>query len=204
MDVKDLCLGALTFGDASGYDIKKFFESSFSHCFVAGYGSIYPALAELTADGLVTMRTAPGKGARKRKLYHLTETGRRAFEARLKDTEPQHKVKSEFLVLMFFAHLLPPARLETLLQERLREFKRHLAQIDEFESSSDPAVKDSPGAQFVCGFGKAVMTAASTYIRTHRRSLRKSPAPAVKPTRQTRARSKAAQNASRDRGYPNA
>ena len=204
MDVKDLCLGALTFGDASGYDIKKFFESSFSHCFLAGYGSIYPALAELTDEKLVTARTVPGKGGRRRKLYRLTDTGRRVFQVRLRDTEPQHKVKSEFLVLMFFAHLLPPAHLEALLNERLQEFERHMDQIQEFESGSSQAMQESRGALFVCGFGKAVMTAASTYIRTHRHALRKSLAPAAKSHKQTRARTKTAQNASRNRGYPNA
>jgi DNA-binding PadR family transcriptional regulator len=204
VDVKDLCLGALTFGDASGYDIKKFFESSLSHCFLAGYGSIYPALAELTEEKLVTARAVPGKGGRRRKLYRLTDAGRRAFQARLRDTEPQHKVKSEFLVLMFFAHLLPPTRLEALLNERLQEFKRHLDQIQEFESGSGQAMQESPGAQFVCGFGKAVMTAASAYIRTHRRKLRSPAGRAATPRKQTRARASTSQTASRHRGYPNA
>ena len=45
VDVKTVCLGMLTDGEASGYDLKKHFESSFGHFFAAGYGSIYPALA---------------------------------------------------------------------------------------------------------------------------------------------------------------
>lgn len=64
--VKDLCLGALTFGDASGYDIKKFFPQSFSRFYAAGYGSIYPALTELTVADLVGClhkRAAPGRTA---------------------------------------------------------------------------------------------------------------------------------------------
>ncbi len=76
---RSLCLGALTYGEATGYDIKKFFESSFSHCFLAGYGSIYPALAELTAAKLVTTRTVPGHGGPSRKIYRLTDAGRKAF-----------------------------------------------------------------------------------------------------------------------------
>ncbi len=40
MDVKTVCLGMLTDGAASGYDLKKQFESSFGHFFAAGYGSI--------------------------------------------------------------------------------------------------------------------------------------------------------------------
>jgi DNA-binding PadR family transcriptional regulator len=53
MDVKTVCLGMLTDGDASGYDLKKEFESSFGHFFAAGYGSIYPALGALARDGMV-------------------------------------------------------------------------------------------------------------------------------------------------------
>ncbi len=49
MSVKDLYLGVLTFGNASGYDLKKFFLQSFGHFYAAGYGPIHPALAELTS-----------------------------------------------------------------------------------------------------------------------------------------------------------
>ena len=54
MDVKTVCLGMLTDGAASGYDLKKQFESTFGHFFAAGYGSIYPALSSLAGQGLVT------------------------------------------------------------------------------------------------------------------------------------------------------
>ena len=196
LDVKDLCLGALTYGDATGYDIKKFFESSFSHCFLAGYGSIYPALAELTAEKLVTARTVPGRGKPSRKLYHLTESGRRAFLAKLQETEPQHKVKSEFLVLMYFAHLLPRDRLDAILDERLHDIERQLRLIQEFESGSGRDERtNSSGARFVCGFGKTLMGAAREYIRTHRRGLSKA-GTAVSSTKHARTRRKAALAAS--------
>jgi len=54
VSIKDLCLGVLTFGNASSYDLKKFFQPSFSHFYTAVYGSIYPALAKLTPAGLVS------------------------------------------------------------------------------------------------------------------------------------------------------
>lgn len=193
MDVKDLCLGALTYGDATGYDIKKFFESTFSHCFLAGYGSIYPALAELTDEKLVTARTVPGQGGPSRKVYHLTEAGRKIFLARLKQTAPQHKVKSEFLVLMHFAHLLPSSRLDAVLDQQLHEIEHKLELIHAYEGGS-PA---SSGARFVCGFGKAVMGAAHDYIRTHRHGLRKANG-ASQTTKPARARHKGALAASRN------
>ena len=200
MDVKDLCLGALTYGDATGYDIKKFFENTFSHCFLAGYGSIYPALAELTEAKLVTARVVPGQGGPSRKLYHLTAAGRKAFLAKLGNTMPQHKVKSEFLVLMYFAHLLPHAQLDAILDQHLEEIERQLELIHAQERSSEAC---SSGARFVNGFGKAVMTAASEYIRNHRHALA-GHGTAHPTTKQARARHKPAHAASRNRGYTNA
>ena len=194
MDVKDLCLGALTYGDATGYDIKKFFESSLSHCFLAGYGSIYPALAELTEEKLVTARTVPGHGGPSRKVYHLTAAGKKAFLAKLGKTNPQHKVKSEFLVLMHFAHLLPSAQLDAILDQRLEEIDRQLGLIRAMER--DTVSAGSSGARFVSGFGKAVMTAAGDYIRTHRHALAKGGG--TLSTRTTRARRKAAHAAQRN------
>ena len=171
MDVKDLCLGALTFGDATGYDIKKFFERTFSHFFVAGYGSIYPALAELTRAKLISAKTVAGQGRPDRKVYHLTAAGREAFLARLSETTPHHKVKSEFLVLMYFSHLLPAAQVETVLDSRLQEFEQHLQRIEQHEACQHPESADPPGMKFVCGFGKTVMTAASQYIRDCRKNV---------------------------------
>lgn len=54
MDVETVCLGMLTDGAASGYELKKQFESTFGHFFAAGYGSIDPALSSLAGQGLVT------------------------------------------------------------------------------------------------------------------------------------------------------
>ena len=72
MDVRTLCLGVLSFGDATGYEIKKYFEEAFSHFFVAGYGSIYPALAELAEEGLVRVRDQIGDRRAGAKVYQLT------------------------------------------------------------------------------------------------------------------------------------
>ena len=53
MDVRTLCLGVLSLGDASGYEIKKRLESTFNHFYDASFGSIYPALNQLQKEGLV-------------------------------------------------------------------------------------------------------------------------------------------------------
>ncbi|MGH8399211.1 MAG: helix-turn-helix transcriptional regulator [Gammaproteobacteria bacterium] len=171
VNVKDLCLGALSFGDASGYDLKKFFESSFRHFCAAGYGSIYPALAELTDEGLVSCHeeTQPGKPGRK--LYQLTDAGRKSFLKSLEKTSPEYKVKSDFLLALYFTHLLPPEHLQSLLDGRIAELNRQINQIEQAEDDADAPCKSTIGKQFVSGFGLTVMTAARDYLRAHRHKL---------------------------------
>ena len=51
MNVRTLCLGVLSFGDATGYEIKKMAEDGlFSHFIEASFGSIYPALTKMTDE----------------------------------------------------------------------------------------------------------------------------------------------------------
>lgn len=168
MNVKELCLGALTFGDASGYDLKKFFEQAFIHFCVAGFGSIYPALAELTAAGLVTCSEESQQGKPDRRVYRLTEAGRSAFVKDLETTEPQHKVKSDFLLMLYFAHLLPPERFEAVLDDRIAQLDRQLERIHQCTQDAAEVPMQPIGAGFVREFGTVSMTAARDYLRNNR------------------------------------
>jgi DNA-binding PadR family transcriptional regulator len=171
VNVKELCLGALTFGDASGYDLKKFFEQTFNHFCVAGFGSIYPALAELTAAGLVTCSDEPQQGKPDRRVYHLTDAGHQAFVKDLETAEPQHKVKSDFLLILYFAHLLTPERLDSVLDDRIAHLDRQLGLIQQSKQDVTAMVPLSLGAEFVNGFGNAVINAALDYLRNNRKQF---------------------------------
>jgi len=169
MDVKTVCLGMLTDGEASGYDLKKAFESSFGHCFPAGYGSIYPALASLAEDGLVSCREIPQDGKPDRKEYCITAAGRKHLLAALDNPAPSHKIRSEFLATMAFAHLMTPEQIETVLDSRIEDANRNLQIIDDFENCCD---RDWPvGVRFTLGFGRAMMHAMKTYVEENRAML---------------------------------
>lgn len=180
MDVKTLCLGLLSQGEASGYDLKKTFETRFRHFFVAGYGSIYPALAELAGAGLVECRSEPQEGRPDRKVYRITRSGRARFLDRLQRTNPQHRLRSEFLAVLYFAELLPAARRSELLADRLAQLRAVLADLEQ----APPY--EAPGARFVAGFGAAVARAAADYIEQQGHLLDHCP-----QTRDTTARSAA-------------
>ena len=172
MDVKTLCLGVLTEGDATGYDIKKYFECTVSHFFVAGFGSIYPALADLTREGLVTCREEQEANRPERKVYSITEAGREAFIRSLEDTPPRHKVRSEFLVLLHFAHLMPEERLRAIVDERIGELTRDLSMLEQFFARYARGECDCEAGQiFGAGMAHAAMKASRDYIDSNREAL---------------------------------
>ena len=173
MDVKTLCLGVLTEGDQTGYEIKQRFEEGFRHFFVAGYGSIYPALAELTRRGLVHCTNVEQESRPDKKVYGITESGRRCLIEELLATPPRHKVRSEFLVLIYFAHLLPPAAVARIIEQMIGEWQSMLAHIESCvfsgEDGEGPCL--TAGARFTAGFGRAVVSAASDYVENHKQEL---------------------------------
>ena len=162
MDVKTLCLGVLTERDLTGYEIKQHFEEAFSHFFVAGYGSIYPALADLTRRGLVECTSVPQEKRPDKKVYSLTVEGREALVDELMATPPRHKIRSEFLVLMVFAHLLPPAKVAEIADAMVAQWDGLLGSIE--ACMADPDADMAPGMRFAAGYGQAVMQAARRYV----------------------------------------
>jgi PadR family transcriptional regulator AphA len=172
MDVKTVCLGMLTDGEASGYDLKKHFESSFGHFFAAGYGSIYPALAALAADDLVSCECIPQDGKPDRKVYSITDAGRAALQGELDKPNPSHKIRSEFLATMCFAHLMSDEQVATVLCNRIAEIESYEKLFDEFEQT---CMHDTPhGMNFTVGMGRAVMLAMKKYIQENGHQLKNS------------------------------
>lgn len=172
MDVKTVCLGMLTDGPASGYDMKKCFESTFGHFFPAGYGSIYPALATLARNGLVEFEEVPQKGKPDRKVYSITDDGRAELDKALSNPTPTHKVRSEFLAMMCFAHLMSDEQINEVIDNKLAELDSFLKLLDELPMCQ--ANGANKGTQFVAGFGQFVASSLKTYINENRDMLTQS------------------------------
>lgn len=162
----------LTDGPASGYDMKKCFESSFGHFFPAGYGSIYPALATLARNGMVEFEEIPQEGKPDRKVYSITDMGRQELQKGLSNPEPSHKVRSEFLAMIWFAHLMEDEQIDAIVNNKLIEIESFLKLIDEFPDCECDQVPK--GAQFVAGFGRHMAAAFKAYIEGNRDVLTES------------------------------
>ena len=114
MNIRTLCLGILSFKEASGYEIKKMVEDGmFSHFIDASYGSIYPALTQMLTEDMVTVRAEEQSGRPDKKVYSITDNGRTSnwYRRFRRDRRGEDKFKSEFLFVMLLANLLPESGL---------------------------------------------------------------------------------------------
>jgi DNA-binding PadR family transcriptional regulator len=167
MDARTLCLGVLMLGDASGYGIKKHFEEGpFAHFHAAGFGSIYPALKALEAERLVTCTEMEQEGRPDKKVYSITEAGRRAFRRALHREPAADSYRSEAVFMLFFAELLDDDHLG-------RVYRRHLAvqrrTIERIGGCADSGI--APGRRFVRGLGLAVSRAVAEYMENNHHLL---------------------------------
>lgn len=167
MHVKTLCLGALSFQEGTGYDIKKLFESAFSHFQNASYGSIYPSLKKLQEEGMVTCHIEPGDKHPDRKLFRITETGTQHLLQTLTQTPPTELVRSDFLVQIFFAHLLPTPVLQQKLDEMEQAYQDELKYLESIQD--DPCM--TAGMRYAVLQGIRVYQAKLAHLRSERSTL---------------------------------
>jgi len=167
VDVKTLCLGILSLGDASGYEIRKMVgEGSFSFFSEASYGSIYPALGKLTEEGLIACREMAQDKRPDKKVYSLTDAGRACLEEQLSKGAGPDRNRSEFLAAVLFAESVSPERVDGLIADRIAQ---HQQKIAELESLTEEDM--SPGSRFVIDYGIATQKAALDFLQSRKDEL---------------------------------
>jgi DNA-binding PadR family transcriptional regulator len=167
MNVRTICLAILYDGDASGYEIRKLsVEGEYSYFIDASYGAIYPALARLEQDELVTSRVEVQDGKPAKKVYSITALGRSVFIQSLFEKLEDDDFRSEFLLFLRFASELPQTLVEQRLSERLAQIDASLADFDRLKNDHP-----HPGDAWVIDYGRTCLSAARDYIHAHRGEL---------------------------------
>ncbi len=168
MNVRTLCLGILSLKDATGYEIKKMVEEGmFSHFIDASFGSIYPALAQMLKDGLVTVRSEAQPGRPERKIYSITEKGRMVLQEALNTDPARDKFKSEFLFQMLFMDRIDPQHLAVIYDAYLEEQEAELKRVEE----SRKELPDHPGERFVNDYGRTLLGTAVAFLKERREEI---------------------------------
>jgi DNA-binding PadR family transcriptional regulator len=158
-------LGLLEERDLHGYEIRRQLRDHLGLLANVSFGSIYPALTRLekagavvATEGLTTTTTkvspptgslsgelavlrsrrhAGGRGRRGKKVYRITEAGRRLFAELLADGSSADDARSFSLRLAFARHLAPQARL-SLLERRRASLVQRLGDAESARADLDP------------------------------------------------------------------
>lgn len=168
MNVRTLCLGVLSSGEASGYEIKKEIEEGlFSHFIDASFGSIYPALTQLAGEGLVTVRAEEQSGKPDKKVYAITAKGHEVLGKSISVLPACDKYKSEFLFQMLLQEYVTPSIMLAAIDKQLADLHADLRRIEDCKCAEHPHA----GARFVADYGRAVLSAAVEVLNEKKAEL---------------------------------
>lgn len=123
----------------TGYDIKKYVTGTLTAVTNASYGTLYPTLHRLLTEGAVVVEEVPQKGRPSKKVYSITDHGRRELENWLKEPAAADQVRREFLLKLYLAKDLPAQHLLKLITNRRDEIEATLQTLRaEKEGVSNP------------------------------------------------------------------
>jgi len=109
----------------SGYDIKRFLKNLGWLIDSPSFGSLYPALHALLEDGLVTVEVIPRDDKPVRKIYSITETGKRVLREWMEQPVVQGASLKAFLMRLILAGNLSHAGLLAHLRQRRADVSAH-------------------------------------------------------------------------------
>ena len=75
MQKETLCLGLLSLGPRSGYEIKQMFEGPLSDFYSLSFGTIYPTLNKLQSAKFVSCKQHAQSKKPDKKVYTITKKG---------------------------------------------------------------------------------------------------------------------------------
>jgi DNA-binding PadR family transcriptional regulator len=117
-------LGLLLESPMHGYELRKRLTGLLGAFRAFSYGSLYPALRRMQADGLIVEESAPVgtvKVRRARRVYVLTDAGKARFTELVADTGPQNYTDDGFGVHLAFFNRTPAEARMRILEGRRRQ-----------------------------------------------------------------------------------
>ncbi len=166
MDLQSVILGLLQHEPMSGYELKQVFDTTLSYMSGASFGSIYPTLRKLKQKGLASVQVQEQEGRPAKKVYTITEAGRRAFIDAVAGELQVPPYRNELLMRLFFFSFIPPERQREIVQE----YHRYLEEKQMGLMMLEPLVGElaDPYQRMSYNFGLRII---KQYIRATRKLM---------------------------------
>jgi PadR family transcriptional regulator, regulatory protein AphA len=184
MQTDTICLGLLTTGPKSGYEIKQQLSGPLNQLFNLSYGSIYPTLGKLLVEKYVTCKQHSQEKKPDKKVYTITKKGISYFKHNLLEDGNSYirsgnygdQVKSEFLMLILFSKFIPKEMTDLMINERLL-FTKQVYQLINYEgplsNEGDTKLRATPSGIFIRGLVSEIINAGIKYLEKNRNKLGK-------------------------------
>lgn len=167
--LKYAILGLINRKPITGYDITKEFNNSLVNFWYAKHSQIYPELKRLTDEGLISFDTIIQGEKLEKKLYTITDDGRKALQKWLEKDDPLEPTpKDIFRLKVYFCDEMDS---ETLLRQFKNAHSKHLEKLEYLNSYMKELLKTTdiskPSSK---GFGdyivlKGAIMREKTYVQ---------------------------------------
>ena len=127
-------LGLLLESPMHGYELRKRLTGLLGAFRAFSYGSLYPALRRMQADGRIVEDVAPigtVKVRRARRVYQLSDTGKARFAELVADTGPQNYTDDGFGVHLAYFNRTPAEARMRILEGRRRQVEERRESLRE-------------------------------------------------------------------------
>jgi PadR family transcriptional regulator, regulatory protein AphA len=136
MSLRFAILGLLSHDELSGYELTKRFQASVVYFWEARSQQIYPELSRMEEDQLIAGRVIEQVGRPDKRLYSLTDRGRKELIEWTTSPSPLTLIKDEFMLKVYSYGMTDPeaarqavARQRQRHEDRLAELRRIEGQI---------------------------------------------------------------------------
>ena len=120
-------LGWLHKDSMTGYDLKKQFDQGIGYFWPADQMQIYRTLDRLVEQGYASVHEEIQHARPNRKVYTVTEIGRREFRRWLTESQDLPAFRDSSLIQLFFSSVLSNSDINLLLENLLLSHKERLA-----------------------------------------------------------------------------
>jgi len=143
-----IILGMLQDDPQTGYDIKNAFATEVGEFWQAKHSQIYPELSKLTKKGWIDFQTEIVGTKLEKKVYSLTDDGKRALIDWLKEPLNELPVnKDEFVLKLYFIKSMEDQRLPEMIQQQIQLHQKKLEHLEARKKTffSDDQIKENYG-----------------------------------------------------------
>ena len=137
-------LGLLSFGERSGYELKKAAEAGVGYVWTAAKSHVYGVLPRLVEGGFATTRRVTQERRPDKQVYRVTRKGQRAFRDWLEAPIEERGARSPFLLKVFFGGQMSKEALVAHIERKRAAVARELEEYREIEAR----IRDDPQSYF--------------------------------------------------------